>query len=179
MSRMHIREVLIDISLTYYYLPPPLHTPFCTSFLTTIVNVTRFPNSFPSWIFDKSELPNFSHHFFAFIVHKPSLHPRAFLYTSCLGIGRVSRAGASSSLDVSRVHGDGRAGEVYNGTEKEIGEKERERGGGKSGTREGGRKKGKRIVLMHFKTFISPSSSERLGWWTSGQYVRAQTLMRI
>lgn len=50
--------------------------------------------------------------------------------------------------------------ERYNGTEKEIGRgRERE----KSRAREGGRKKGKRIVLMHFKTFRSPSSSERLG----------------
>jgi len=50
--------------------------------------------------------------------------------------------------------------ERYNGTEKEIGRgRERE----KSGAREGERKKGKRIVLMHFKTFIPPSSSERLG----------------
>jgi len=52
--------------------------------------------------------------------------------------------------------------ERYNGTEKETGRgmgKERERETEKLGAREGEGKKGKRIVLMHFKTFIPPSSS--------------------
>lgn len=53
--------------------------------------------------------------------------------------------------------------ERYNGTEKEIG-RGGERGAGEvRSAREGEGRKGKRIVLMHFKTFILPSSGERLG----------------